>query len=98
MDHLSQAELGSLLTHYLDLSDTQLARAIEEMLNSGDHELALRTASWALAQNPSSEAIKTAHRRAGLKLKEKHQELSPFKFVVYSDVLHHETPMLSETQ
>lgn len=47
MDHLSQAELGSLLTHYLGLSDTQLA-----------------------------------------------QELSPFKFVVYSDVIRHETPML----
>jgi glyoxylase-like metal-dependent hydrolase (beta-lactamase superfamily II) len=97
MDHLSQAELGSLLTRYLDLSDTQLARAIEKMLNSGDHELALRTASWALAQNPSSEALKAVHRRAGLKLKEKHQELSPFKFVVYSDVIHHETPMLPVT-
>jgi glyoxylase-like metal-dependent hydrolase (beta-lactamase superfamily II) len=98
MDHLSQAELGSLLTHYLGLSDTQLARAIEKMLNSGDHELALRTAIWALAQNPSSEALKMVHRRAGLKLKEKHQELSPFKFVVYSDVIHHETPMLPVAQ
>ena len=98
MDHLSQAELGSLLTHYLDLSDTQLARAIEKMLNSGDHELALRTATWALAQNPSSEALKTLHQRAGLKLKEKHQEFSPFKFVVYSDVIQDETPMLPDAQ
>jgi hypothetical protein len=98
MDHLSQAELGSLLTHYLGLSDTQLAGAIEKMLDSGDHELALRTATWALAQNPSSEALKTLHRRAGLKLKEKHQELSPFKFVVYSDVIRHETPMLPVAQ
>jgi hypothetical protein len=68
------------------------------MLNSGDHELALRTASWALAENPSSEALETVHRRAGLKLKEKHQELSPFKFVVYSDVLPHDTSMLPVTQ
>jgi hypothetical protein len=66
MGHLSQAELGSLLTHYLGLSDTQLARAIEKMLNRGDHELALRTAIWALAQNPSSEAPKMVHPTRGL--------------------------------
>jgi alkyl sulfatase BDS1-like metallo-beta-lactamase superfamily hydrolase len=94
MDHLSETEFGSLLTEYLDLSEAQLTQAIEKMINSGDHELALRTASWALARHPSAEALKTLQQKAGLKLKEKYQEFSPFKFIIYSNVIHHETPQL----
>jgi hypothetical protein len=66
------------------------------MLAKGDHELALRTASWALTRYPASETLKTLQKQAGLKLKEKYQEFSPFKFIVYSSVIHHETPQLQE--
>jgi glyoxylase-like metal-dependent hydrolase (beta-lactamase superfamily II) len=94
MDHLSQTEFGSLLTEYLDLSETQLAGAIEKMVSGGDHELALRTATWALARYPSSDALRGLQRNAGLKLKEKYQEFSPFKFTIYSDLIRHETPQI----
>lgn len=94
MDHLNHEEFGALLGHYLNLSDTQLARAIERMVNSGDHELAARTATWALTQYPSSEALREAKQLAFLRLKEKYQEFNPFKFIIYSEQIGHETPQL----
>ena len=94
MDHLSQEEFGSLLTRYLELSEQELASAIEKMLSSGDHELGARTTTWALTQYPSSEKLQELKELAFLKLKEKYQEFNPFKFIIYSQSIHHETPQL----
>jgi glyoxylase-like metal-dependent hydrolase (beta-lactamase superfamily II) len=98
MDHLSREEFGSLLTRYLDLSDEELADAIEKMLSSGDHELAARTVTWALARHPSSEKLQALKQTAFLKLMEKFQEFNPFKFIIYSQSIHHETPQLEQIQ
>lgn len=94
MDYLSQKEFGALLTHYLELSETQLANAIEKMLNSGDHELASRTVTWALTQYPSNQALKELKEMVFLKLIEKYQEFNPFKFIIYSGIINNETPEL----
>ncbi len=94
MDHLSQAEYGKLLTHYLGLSARDLGRTIEKILESGDHELAARTTTWALTQYPSDEKLQALKKTAFLKLKEKYQEFNPFKFIIYSQSIHHETPQL----
>ncbi len=96
MDHLSQEEFGSLLPRYLELSERELTGAIEKMLSSGDHELGARTTTWALTQYPSSEKLQALKRIAFLKLKEKFQELNPFKFIIYSQSIRHETPQLQQ--
>jgi hypothetical protein len=94
MDHLSQEEFGSLLTHYLELSEQQLVSVIEKMLKSGDHALAARTTTWALTQYPSSAKLQELRKIAFLKQKEKYQELNPFKFIIYSESIEHGTPQL----
>lgn len=94
MDALSQKEFGALLTRYLELSEQDLENAIEKMLESGDHELAARATIWALTQYPSDEKLQALKEQAFLKLKEKYQEFNPFKFIIYSQAIHHETPQL----
>ena len=97
MDHLSQEEFGLLLTHYLERSEQQLVSAIENMLESGDHALAARTTTWALTQYPSSAKLQELRKMAFLKQKEKYQELSPFKVIIYSEAIQHGTPQLQHT-
>ncbi|MGZ5055853.1 MAG: hypothetical protein ACXWAT_13065, partial [Methylobacter sp.] len=94
MDTLSQKEFGLLLTRYLDLSEQDMADAIEKMLESGDHELAARTSTWALTQYPSDKRLQALKETAFLKLKEEYQEFNPFKFIIYSESIHNQTPQL----
>lgn len=90
MDHLSQKELGSILTHYLGLSEKQLGQGIEKMIENGDYELAARTVTWALTQYPSGEILGNLKEKAFLKLKEKYQAFNPFKFIIYSELIGNE--------
>ena len=90
MDSLSPAELGSVFSHYLGLSEDTLAGAIQRMLGNGDHELAAQTASWALPRYQGSQRLAELQRRAFLKLLEKHQSLDAFRFFVYSQAAGHE--------
>jgi hypothetical protein len=94
MDHLSQKELGSVLTYYLELSEEQLAKAIEKMVNNGDHELAARMVTGALKQYPDSKELARLKAKTFLRLKEKYQEFNPFKFIIYSELIRNETPQL----
>jgi len=94
MDHLSQGEFGLLLTRYLGLSERQLANAAESMVDNGDHELAARTVQWAMTQFPASERLAEVKKKAFLKLIEKYQGFNPFKFIIYSEMIGHETPQL----
>lgn len=91
---LSEKEFGALLKCYLELSEQDLADAIEKMLENGDHELAARTTTWALTQYPSDKKLQALKENAFLKLKEKYQEFNPFKFIIYSQSIKHETPQL----
>lgn len=90
MDYLSNAELREVLTRYMKVSDKELAAAIERMLEAGDRDLAARAVLLAGPSNPSSE-LGAARRHVFLKLKERYQEMSPFKFIIYSGLIDHET-------
>ena len=94
MDHLSEKELSSVLTYYLGLSEKQLEKAIKNMVKNGDHELAARTVTAALVQYPESKELARLRENTFLKLREKYQEFNPFKFIIYSEVIGHETPQL----
>ncbi len=94
MDHLSQGELGSMFVHYLELSEKQLAAAVDKILKSGDYELAARLVTWSLTQYPASETLAKQKENAFVRLKEKYQAFNPFKFIIYSEVIKDETPQL----
>lgn len=91
VDNLTEGEIGAAFTHYLDLSDEDIARAVENMITGGDHELAGRVSDWALARRPQSARLRRAREEAFLKLKEKWQLIIPFKFVMYSEHINNPT-------
>ena len=47
--------------------------------------LALKLATLGLLRYPSSEALGTLRRRALDNLRPRHQQMSPFKFIIYSE-------------
>ncbi|MGR3221178.1 MAG: MBL fold metallo-hydrolase, partial [Candidatus Anammoxibacter sp.] len=94
VDHLSKKEFGAALVHYLNITENELAIAIENMVANGDHELAGWLSELAITQFPESVKLKEQHKAAFIKLKERYQEISPFKFFLYSDVINDDTSQL----
>ncbi len=94
MDQLNQEEFGKLLTYYFKLTESKVAEAVERMLASGDYELAARALNWSMTQFPDSPVLTPLKKKAFLKLKEKNQEFDPFRFIIYSEQIGHETPQL----
>ena len=94
MDQLNQEEFGKLLTHYFKLTESQIGNAVEQMLSSGDYELAARALNWSMTQFPASSALGALKHKVFLKLKEKNQEYDPFRFIIYSEQIGHETQQL----
>ena len=82
-DYLTKAELGSILVHYAKLDIDEQAELIADMIEAGDHELALRTVNWLLPHNPKSEALIEMRRHAQLGLVDREQTLDAFKFIWY---------------
>ncbi len=98
MDHLSQKELRSVFIYYLELSEKELAKAVEKMVNNGDYEIAARIVIGALTQYPDSKKLGILKEKTFLKLKEKYQEFNPFKFIIYSEIIRNETPQLESSR
>ena len=94
LDYLSQDEYGVLLTNYFGLSEKQLKRAIEKMLENGDYELASKTVQWALTQYLDSQELETLKKQTFTKLVEKYQFISPFKIGLYAYTAEQEFPQL----
>jgi len=94
VDYLTAANIGAAFSHYLRLSQEDIAVAIERMIQGGDHELAGQVADWALSQYPNSVRLKQVRQEAFLKLKEKWQLIIPFKFVMYSEHIDNPTPQI----
>lgn len=94
IDALGDQEYGALLTQYFRLSENQIASAIQKMIQNGDYALARHTLNWAFTQYPDSPPLNSLKKQVYLKLKEKFQAISPFKFIVYSEMVEDETPQL----
>ena len=94
VDYLTAENIGAAFTHYLKLTDEDIAVAIERMIQGGDHELAGQVVDWALTQYPNSAKLTRMKEQAFLKLKEKWQLIIPFKFVMYSEHIDNPTPQI----
>ena len=84
MDYISRKDRGAMLVDYLGLSERQLAKAAGRMVADGQHELAAQMLETVSERFPDSTELCEAKRLAYLKLQEKYQDISPFKFIVYS--------------
>jgi len=84
MDFLGRTDRGSMLVDYLGVTERQLSRGVERMIADGRYELAVNALDWARGRYPDSAHLESLERVAYLKLMEKYQEFSPFKFIIYS--------------
>jgi hypothetical protein len=55
------------------------------LLTQGDDVLALRLADLGLTNYPESSPLAELRRRALDRLRARHQQLNPFKFIIYSE-------------
>jgi hypothetical protein len=94
MDYLTRADRGSALVDYLGVSEQQLANALQKMTADGKHELAAEIYESSKARFPAGGALEQSGRLAYLKLMEKYQEFSPFKFIIYSGQIKQVTPQI----
>jgi hypothetical protein len=77
-------------------SDRSFTQAAETLVAQGDHALALKLADLGLLAHPESTSLTEIRRRALNRLRERHQQLNPFKFIVYSEWAGAELPPIAE--
>ena len=96
LDVITAAERGRLLELYLDLSEKQVARALEKMLKNGDNELALQMAIAAETRYGKNGKITPLKEEAADRLRSSVQFFDPFKFVTYTEIIEKEHHIISD--
>ncbi len=87
LDVLSSVEYGRLLSHYLELSQAEIATGLQRMLEGGDNELALQMAVAAEKRHPGNADFARLKRAAADRLRSAAQFFDPFKFTTYTEIM-----------
>jgi glyoxylase-like metal-dependent hydrolase (beta-lactamase superfamily II) len=85
MEVLAPAEWAAVLDLLGGHREDAFVRSVRGLVERGDDVLALKVAQLGLVRYPSSEALAGLRRRALDSLRLRHQGLSPFKFIIYSE-------------
>src|SRR5215468_10765160 len=85
MEVLAPGEWAAALDLLGGQREDAFVRAVRGLGERGDDVLALRLATLGLLRYPSSEPLGTLRRRALDNLRLRHQQMSPFKFIIYSE-------------
>src|SRR5262245_39403169 len=85
MEVLAPAEWAAALDLLGGHREDAFVRTVRGLAERGDDLLALKLAQLGLVRYPGSEALATLRRRALDYLRARHQQLSPFKFIIYSE-------------
>src|SRR5262245_24452914 len=85
MEVLAPAEWAAALDLLGGHREEAFVRSVRGLSERGDDVLALKLAHLGLVRYPSSEALAALRRRALDSLRLRHQQLSPFKFIIYSE-------------
>ncbi len=85
MEVLAPAEWAAALDLLGGQREDAFVRTVGGLAERGDDALALKLAQIGLVRYPSSEALAGLRRRALDNLRARHQQLSPFKFIIYSE-------------
>lgn len=94
MDSLTHRDIGTVLSNYLDISEPQMALAVQRLMADGRHEAALKLVDWGRAVYAESVELEALRVSALIGLREKHQFTNPFKFLIYSEEAGIATPQL----
>ena len=85
MEVLAPAEWAAALDLLGGQSEDAFVRTVRGLAERGDDVLALKVADLGLVRYPSSEALTTLRRRALDNMRLRNQQMSPFKFIIYSE-------------
>jgi len=95
LSHLSRADRAEILVNYLRVSESQLAKALQRMVNDGQYELAASLLESSGGRFAQSKSVSKAERLIYLKLMEQYQNTDPFKFLLYSAKAREQTPQMA---
>jgi len=93
---LTSTEYGRMLEIYLDLSENEVAIALEKMIKNGDLELALHLSTSALKRYKNSSKIIELREESADRLRSMSQFIDPMKFTVYGEMTGKEQKMMRE--
>src|SRR5215470_24896 len=85
MEVLAPGEWAAALDLLGGQREDAFVRAVRGLGERGDDVLALKLATLGLLRYPSSEPLGTLRRHALDNLRLRHQQMSPFKFIIYSE-------------
>jgi len=85
MEVLAPAEWAAALDLLGGQREDAFVRTVRGLAERGDDVLALKVADLGLVRYPSSEALTTLRRRALDNMRLRNQQMSPFKFIIYSE-------------
>src|SRR5262247_3643570 len=92
MDVLTPAEWAAALDLLGGHREHAFVRTVRGLAERGDDVLALKLADLGLVRYPSSDALTTLRRRALDNMRLRHQQMNPFKFIIYSEWVGAELP------
>ena len=95
VEHLTRADQAELLVDYLGVSESLLVKTVERLTADGKYELAASLLESSGGRFVRSAAVTNAKRLVYLKLIEKHQNMDPFKFIMYSAKIGERTPRMA---
>src|SRR5262249_32776535 len=85
MEVLAPAEWAAALDLLGGHREDAFVRSVRDLAERGDDVLALKVAQLGLGRYPRSEALAASRRRALDNLRLRHQQMNPFKFIIYSE-------------
>ena len=85
MEVLAPKEWAAALDLLGGQREDAFVRTVRGLAERGDDVLALKLGDLGLVRYPSSEALTTLRRRALDNMRLRHQQMSPFKFIIYSE-------------
>ena len=85
MEVLAPKEWAAALDLLGGQREDAFVRTVRGLAEHGDDVLALKLADLGLVRYPSSEALTTLRHRALDTMRLRHQQMSPFKFIIYSE-------------
>jgi len=92
MEVLAPAEWAAALDLLGGHREEAFVRTVRGLAERGDDVLALKLADLGLVRYPSSDVLTTLRRRALDNMRLRHQQMSPFKFIIYSEWVGSELP------
>ncbi len=92
LEHVSDREWAAALDLLAGGREEAFAAAAGTLLESAGYPMALRLADLGLAAHPESQTLAGLRHQALDRLRERHQQLNPFKFIAYSSLAGAEVP------